>query len=400
MSKSQPVAMQPGQNRDNIRQHNLSLVLRLLHQSGSVARSQLTSATGLNRSTISDLVSELGILGLVVESEAVSVGGVGRPSYTVSPSNKVVAFAVNPEIDATTVAAIGLDGTVIHKDRFPTQALPQPDKAAKIAAEQIQKLRTKLPAKTKIAGIGVAIPGQVRVADGVVRLAPHLNWVEAPFGSMLNQLTGLPVSVDNDASLASLAERTYGGARGALNSVSLFAGSGGIGGGVIVNGQQLRGAAGYGGEIGHMVISSAVAKDYSGISGTLEAVVRRDDLLDAFKLFSATDEELHKEVISTKDTKAIKLLNRQSDALGIAIANLANIFNPEFVILAGFLDSIFCHDKDRLIGAVRKSSLSSNNERLVIRSSELGSSATLIGAAEIAFATLLSEPGNTQLIKA
>lgn len=388
-----------GQNRENIRQHNLSLVLRILHQTGTVARSQLTSATGLNRSTISDLIAELNILGLVLESEAVLVGGVGRPSYTVSPASNVVAFAVNPEIDATTIAAVSLDGTLLQKVRYPTHEQPQPEDAARIAAEQIQKIKNKLPANTRIAGIGAAVPGQVRVLDGVVRFAPHLGWVEAPFGPMLNQLTSLPVTVDNDASLASMAERTYGSAKGSLNTVSLFAGSGGIGGGVIIGGNQLRGAAGYGGELGHMVISSSNSKDYSGLSGTLEAMVKRDDLLEVFKLYSATDEELDFEIMNTKDSKAVKLLNQQIDLLGIAIGNLANIFNPEVFILSGFIDSVFQFDQERLLKKLRETSLRSANERLVVRSGELGTNAALIGAAELAFGPLLSEPGNTKLHK-
>jgi len=399
MPSSLNAARGTGQNRENIRQHNLSLVLRMLHQTGTIARSQLTSATGLNRSTISDLISELVILGLVIESEAVLVGGVGRPSYTVSPVSSVVAFAVNPEIDATTVAAVSLEGTILRKVRFPTHEQPQPEEAARIAAEQIQKMKSQLKPETRVAGVGAAVPGQVRVLDGVVRFAPHLGWVEAPFGPMLNQMLGLPVTVDNDASLASMAERTYGSGKGSLNTVSLFAGSGGIGGGVIVGGNQLRGAAGYGGELGHMLISSSNTKNFSGLTGTLEAMVRRDDLLEVFKLYSATDEELHFDIMKAKDPKAVKLLHQQIDLLGSAIGNLANIFNPEVVVLAGFLDSIFQFDTERLLKSVRTSSLRSANERMVVRSSELGTSAALIGAAELAFGPLLSEPGNTKLYK-
>ena len=112
-----------------------------------------------------------------------------------------------------------------------------------------------------------------------------------------------------------------------------------------------------------------------------------------------TDEELHVDIMNTSDNKAIKLLNQQIDLLGIAIGNLANIFNPEVVILAGFLDSLFLFDQERLLKSVRASSLRSANERLVVRSSELGTSAALIGAAELAFGPLLSEPGNTKLHK-
>jgi predicted NBD/HSP70 family sugar kinase len=388
-----------GQNRENLRQHNLSVVLRLLHRTGTVARSQLTSVTGLNRSTISDLVAELAARGLAEESEAVLVGGVGRPSLTVSPASNVVAFAVNPEIDATTVAAVTLDGQLVNRVRYPTHVQPEAQKAAQIANQLIASMRANLAPGTRIAGVGVAVPGQVRVRDGVVRFAPHLNWVEEPFGPMLSQLTGLPVWVDNDASLATLAERTYGSARGANHVVSLFAGSGGIGGGVIVSGQQLRGSTGYAGELGHIQISSSSAPDFSGLPGTLEALVRRDDLLEVFKLDSATDEELEFEIANAKSS-AIKVINAQIDALGRGMGVLATIFNPQMVVLSGFLASLFNFDRDRTLRAVRQSTLQSANENLIIRTGELGTRAVLIGAAELAFGELLDHPANAELFQA
>jgi hypothetical protein len=197
-----------GQNRENIRQHNLSIIMNLLYKGGTLARSQLTSVTGLNRSTISDLVVELEELGIITQSEAVTSGGVGRPSLSVSPSDNIVAFAVNPEIDATTVAVVTLSGEIVDKRRYPTKIQPAAQEAAKIAGQLIKDLIKELPSKTRIAGIGVAVPGQIRIDDGVVRLAPHLNWIEAPIAAMIQQETGLPTWVDNDATVSCMAERT------------------------------------------------------------------------------------------------------------------------------------------------------------------------------------------------
>lgn len=386
-----------GQNRENLRQHNLSVVLRLLHQSGAVPRSHLTSVTGLNRSTISDLVGELVSLGLANESEGQIIGSVGRPSLTVEPSPDIVAFAVNPEIDATTVGVISFDGRLLQKVRYPTQLQPDAQTAAQIAAKIITDMRSKLKPGTRIAGIGTAVPGQIRVRDGVIRLAPHLNWVEVPFGPMLAQLTGLPVLVDNDATTACTAERIFGAGRGSSNAVFLFAGSGGIGGGVVVEDILLRGASGYAGELGHIQISSSKATDYSGISGTLEALVKRDDLLEAFKLDAATDEELDIDIQTTKDARIIKVINNQIDELGRAVGVLATIFNPQTVILGGFLNSIFNFDQDRLLQSMRASSIKSAHDGLIVKSSELGTAAVLLGAAELAFQAVLESPAGTEL---
>lgn len=387
-----------GQNRDDVRQHNLSALLRMIHQAGTISRSQLTSTTGLNRSTISDLVTELQDLGLVYESEA-SATGVGRPSLQVSASDQVVAFSVNSDIDAVNVGVVSLSGEVLAKRRQSTNQ-PTAEKAASIAAKLIAELRADLKPGTKIAGVGVAVPGQVRVSDGVVRLAPHLGWVEVPFGPMLSQLTSLPVYVDNDASVGCAAERIYGNARGFSDVVYLFAGSGGIGGGVVVGGIQLRGAAGYAGELGHVRIASLNQKDYSGLEGTLEGLVRRDDLLDAFKLYAATDDELLLEISRTKTAKATKLIQAQIEYLAAALGNYVNIFNPQVIILGGFLAGLLSHDPERLINGLRNNSLAAANERVVVREGGLGSNLLMVGAAELAFSDLIERPATTQLAPA
>lgn len=389
-----------GQNREDVRQHNLSTVLRMLHLQGRVSRSALTASTGLNRSTISDLVAELEELGLAYESEAVSPSGVGRPSHVVSASDNVVAFAVHPEYDATTVGVVSLSGEVLIKERVLTRTSPEPQESVEIAARLIAKLRAQLKPNIQIAGVGVAVPGQVRVSDGVIRFAPHLSWIEAPFGPMLTQATGLPVFLDNDASIGCMAERNFGSARGLSDVVYLYAGSGGIGGGAIVHGQQLRGTAGYGGELGHVRISTAGDKDYSGLSGTLESMIRRDDLLEMFKMYSATDEELEAEIMSAKSAKAVKLLQDQIDYLSIGLSNFVNIFNPQIIILTGFLSSLFRFDPDRMLSQMREGSLNAAYERVVIRPGELGSNLLMVGSAELAFENLLQRPSGYALVPA
>lgn len=389
-----------GSNREHTRRHNLSAILRLLSQSGSMPRSALTQRTGLNRSTISDLVSELVELGLVVEAESVVTQGVGRPSLMVSPADDVVAFSVNPDVDAITVGVVTFSGKVIHKIRQVTQVQPAATTAADVANDLITKLRAQLPAGTRIAGVGVAIPGQVRSADGVVRLAPHLNWVEVPFARMLNQLSGLPVFIDNDASLGSIAERDFGAGRGFKEIVYLFGSSGGIGGGVIHDGQPMRGAAGYAGELGHIRISDSLAEDYSGLSGTLESLVSRETLLAALKLNGVDDDELREALAKDPPPKVRKVAEAQIDSLAIAIGNFVNIFNPEIILLAGYLSVLYAFDTDRLLSRFRWSSLTASQDRLIIRPAELGANLLMVGAAQMPFDRVVEEPATMTFLPA
>jgi predicted NBD/HSP70 family sugar kinase len=315
----------------------------------------------------------------------------------VSASNKVIAFAVNPDIDAVTVGMVGLGGEVIKRKRQPLTAPVRPEKAVQVAAQIISDFRSELTADIRIVGVGLAIPGQVRVLDGVVRLAPHLDWVEVPIVKMMRQATGLPVFADNDASIGCKAEHTFGAGRGFQDMVYLFASTGGIGGGVIVDGQQLRGAAGYGGELGHVRITSSSDPDYSGLPGTLESEVRRDEVLDAIKLYAATDEELLLGMSQAKDSKAVKLIQRQIDSLAIAIANFLNIFNPQIVVLGGYLAGLLDFDAERLFDGVKRHSLTSANDAVVIRSGALAANLLMIGGAEVAFNELINDPSGTVL---
>ncbi len=388
-----PTDSNRGRNREDLREHNLSAIVGLLHRFGTLSRAQLTASTGLNRTTISNLVAELKALGLVFESQSAGTTGVGRPSVMVSLSGDVVAFAVNTALDATTVGVVNLLGQVILKARRPNPANLSPVMAVQIANDLIIHLRAKLAPGTRIIGVGVAIPGQVRVAEGIVRFAPAFKWINAPFGPMLNKLANLPVYIDNDASLGCLAERTVGSARKFKDIVYLFGGTG-VGGGVVIDGKQLRGATGYASELGHVRISDSKVKDHSGLIGTLESAVRRDKLLEVLGLKAANEDELEAAMLSTELPEAKVEFEVQIDALGVGVANLVNIFNPQVVILSGFLASLFKFNHDRLMGEFQKHALVASQEEVIVTPGKLNANLLMIGAAELPIHALVDSPSS------
>lgn len=386
-----------GNNRNDLRQHNLSVVLNLIHKSQAISRSEITSITGLNRSTTLDLVGVLQDLRLVNETESETAGSVGRPSIMVSSSDSVVSFAVVPTKHSVTVAAVGMNGRIHEKVRESLVLYSGADETAKVAADLIGGLRKRLKSGTRIAGIGVSISGQVNVATNVVRHSPFLGWIEEPFGSVLSRLTDLPVKLDNNSTLTCATERDFGAGRGFENIVYLMGAEGGIGGGVVVGGQLLRGATGYAGELGHIRISDSRLADSMGLEGTLEALVRREELEDALGLENPDDAEIRAALARRRSTKVERVLNRKIDILGIAIANLVNIFNPELVLLSGFLSELFNADDYRLMSQVRMTALPGARERVQIRTAELGPNLQLIGAAQLGFADLLADPAGTEV---
>ena len=385
-----------GNSNDGVRRHNLSVVLRLVHRSQGIPRSALTKTTELNRSTVAALVSELVERELVIEAEPDANNQVGRPSPVALPGPKAIAFAVNPEIDAVTVGVVGLGGAVLKRVRRPTPAVPSVADAVAISAELIAELRAEFARGHAVVGIGVAVPGLVRVTDGVVRLAPHLNWVDEPFAASLEAATGIPVVAANDASLGILAESTFGAGRGVGDLIYLNGGASGIGGGIISGGRSITGVEGYAGEFGHTLVRSGGDLCHCGAEGCLETEVRRDRLLALIGLTDVDSDELEGALLADSSPAVRREVERQLDYLAVALRNSINILNPSTIILGGFLGSLYAVAPGHLDELVANQPLVAPRELVTIVRSKLGVNRLMIGAAEIAFETVLDDPSSFQ----
>ncbi|MEV8242087.1 ROK family transcriptional regulator [Microbacterium testaceum] len=370
---------------DGMRRANLALVLRTVHREGPRSRAALTEATGLNRSTIADLVGELVSDGLVVERAPDPVGRVGRPSPTVAPDPRVVTVAVNPEVDALDIGVIALDGTLIARERLPQTQLLTPERTAEFVGERLAAWAEGPLRGRRTVGVGVAVPGPVRAADGLVRTAPHLEWTDAAIGALIEQATGLPARVGNDAALGALAEYLFGAARGAHDVVYLNGGASGIGGAVIVGGVPLGGAGGYAGEFGQNRPGIVDAADRRAADGVLEDEVSRSRLLAAVGLEGGDDAALSDALASASDPVSAAEVDRQRRILATALANAANVLNPAVIVLGGFLAVLAARDLDGLDAAVRAQTVPACAEGLRLAVAELGEDRLLVGAAEAVF---------------
>jgi predicted NBD/HSP70 family sugar kinase len=380
-----------GRGNSELRRHNLSLVLRLAHESQGVPRSTLTRKTGLNRSTIAALVGELVDRGLLVEVEPDPNYQVGRPSPLAVPSPRAIGIAVNPEIDAITVGVVGLGGRVLGRRRLPTGGVPSVEEAIAQSASAIAELRAEF-ADHQVVGIGVAVPGLVRARDGLVRLAPHLGWNDQPFAGLLEEATGLPVRAANDASLGILAESTFGAGRGVDDLIYLNGGSSGIGGGIKSSGRVLGGADGYAGELGHTLVNSTGALCHCGATGCLETEVRRDRLLVLLGLDDADDDGFESALLASTAPEVRAEVKRQLNYLAVALRNAINVLNPSKVVLGGFLAALYAAAPDHLDDLVAAQPLTASRESMRIGRAELGTNLLMIGAGDLAFETVLDDP--------
>ncbi|MFJ6651366.1 ROK family protein [Microbacterium sp. NPDC091313] len=377
---------------EQVRAHNLGRLLRRVHVSGPASRATLTAELGLNRSTIADLVGELAALGLVRESAPAHERRVGRPSPTVETHPDVVAIAVNPEVDALEIAAVRLDRRIVARARHEMDHLLTPAETAAIVQAQIERWRSDELADASIRGLGAAVPGLVRGADGVVRTAPHLRWTDVPMRTLLADATGLPAVVANDASLGILAEHRFGAACDIDDVVYLNGGASGIGGGLIVGGVPVSGTGGYAGEFGQNRPGIVGDEDRRAPGGVLEDEVSRARLLAAVGLDGADEPTLAAALATAVDPTVAAEIARQRRILATALANAVNVLNPAVIVLGGFLATIAELDLAALTAAVRAQSMPANAEGVDIRVASLAADRLLIGAAEAAFEPLLENP--------
>ena len=362
-----------GARNESVRRHNLATVLRAVHYGREVSRAELTRSTGLNRSTIGAMVATLEEAGLVASAEPISERSVGRPSPVIRPSGTFHALAINPDIDAVRVALVGLGGEVIASAVAPFGSVPSPADAAQATARVARQLLAGDRASILV-GAGVAVPGLIDFDGGTVVNAPHLGWINEAIAGPWSRVLGCPVHVGNDANVALLAEVHFGAARGASDVLYLNGSASGIGGAALVGGRLMTGAGGHGGEFGHMLVREGNELCDCGRTGCLETQVNL------------------RRLVGLKGTELDAERERQSAVLAGAIANLISAFNPELVVVGGFLATLLASHAEAVLGAVAAQTLPPLAQRVTIVPAELGDNILSLGAAELAFAPLLDDP--------
>ncbi|NUR84141.1 MAG: ROK family transcriptional regulator [Nonomuraea sp.] len=396
--------MQPplsaGPSQEDIRRHNLGALLRHVHLSGPTSRAELTSKMGLNRSTIMALTSDLTAAGLVREELPRETGRAGRPSLVVRPeSSRVYVFAFDVGPDRLGAARVGLGGAILDRREAVRQRGPfVVEELVGTLAAFARQMRRKTRPDTVCVGAAAAVSGGVRKGDGVITFGPNLLSEEVPFGEELGRRLGLglPVSVGNDANLAALAEHGRGVGISARDLIYLH-GDVGIGGGIIAGGHLVGGHDGYGGEVGHMIVNPGGLQCGCGSKGCLEAEVGERALLEAAGRVGPGQHgrDAVRAVVDAADRGDIvaqEALIRVGDWLGLGVANLVNIFNPELVVFGGMLREIYLGSAAQVRSRLAMHAMAPQRERLRLRTSALADDATLVGAAELAFANVLADP--------
>jgi len=383
-----------GGSLDDLRRRNLAAVLRVVHLRGDCSRADITRDTGLNRSTVRGLVADLVAADILVQGRTEKSGNVGRPSPSVHVSDAVKVLAINPEVDATSGAIVGLNGKVFGGAVVSHRHSPSPAEVV----DAVGELAGRLAPSGDLRGIGVAVPGLVDSRTGTVVVAPHLGWQDVALSTLLSDAHGLPVVVDNDANCGVVAEALFGAGRGHETIVYLNGGASGIGGSMARSGSLVAGVHGYGGEFGHLLVNSLGTRCHCGAKGCLETEVTRSELLTALGGVSATglDDELSRQCGDAEAHPAIiDAVDRQLRYLAIAARAVVNTMNPERIILGGFLAGMVNARGMSAVDAELGFALPGARDDVQVVTAELGRHILAVGAAQLVLHDVIADPLST-----
>ena len=322
---------------NTIRDINRQIVLNYVRERGPISRSEIAHETDLQRSTVSLIVEELRVDGLIEEVSGESTGG--RPPILLSlRTANAVAIGVDLGTTRTIVATSDLAGRVLQKEEFNTH--PNVGKTIDQLVEYVRELVREN--NGTIEGIGISLPGLVDPNSNHM-FVPHFKWHDPPIAETLRSVVGLPVSIDNDANAAALAELWFG--RPEIRHVRdfiLVLVAEGVGTGIVFDGQIYRGESGAAGEFGHMTIGQgAPVACASGSRECWEAFASERAALARYAKLSGRSNGakmnfgrlLDRALLNESNAK--RALSETASYLGIGIVNLIRGLAPEAVIVGG-----------------------------------------------------------------
>ena len=405
-----------GSNINLVKQHNLQVILLNLLYEPVLSRSQLAKQTRLSNTTITNLIAELINEGIVTEkssdeSEQNELRPVGRPRTRIclEPNARFVV-GVHIGVGIFRVALTNLRAEILHNHmQYFDIASPSGEVLVQIVSAVETVINEGVVSREKILGVGIGASGLVDFTTGVNLLAPNLDWHNVPLREHLQSELQLPVIVDNNVRCMAIGE-TYFGAGHGVDSVAFVYGRTGVGAGLTFKGQVFRGSAKGAGEIGHSVIlphgGEACRCGNSGCLETLASesvILQRAEGIAQFNPGGILDNILNDEPEDTLiesifkaarqgDMQVQEMLDERAYYLGVALANLINLFNPDLILLGG----IFSRGEDLFVEpvtrTVQKMAFGGMGKNVRIQATSFGWKAGVIGAAALALLHFFYQP--------
>lgn len=302
--------------------------------------------------------------------------------------NHAAAIGIDIGRNSIKIAVVKIQGEVLSSKTFPIAPEQSREYLISKVLEAIRDIRQSVAARgINPICIGTAAKGFIDHMSGVI-IGPDQgisDWINVPLAKIINQDTGLPAYVGNDANMMTIAEHRFGAAKGYDNIIFVALRSG-IGGGIIINGKLYRGVNNAGGEVGQMIINFENVKSDKGIRGSYEqfasasAIVRRyrEEIGESEKPVSCR--EIF-ELSYRNSAAAVKVVKENAMLVGIGLANLITIFAPEIIVLGGGMSEANDNYLSMIKDSAFANSLENCRSEVKIERAHLGSSASLLGSA-------------------
>jgi glucokinase-like ROK family protein len=338
-------------------QMNLALILNTLRLYAPISRVTLAAKTGLHKATVSSMVKTLLQHRFIREMSAnhqdTVDASVGRPAINLE-LNPDAGYIIGVEIgvDFLTIVLTNFALEIVERRSLPMPVGLSAEDLLPRLLDALHEVISQVNRRSRpLFGIGIGVPGLVDIGSGTLLFAPNLNWRDVPLQDMLCEALDYPVFLANEANLAALGESYFGAGRH-CDSVLYVSSGTGLGGGIVMNDSLLSGTAGFAGEIGHMMVDPDGLACNCGNTGCWETVATQRAVFRHVRqaaeegrgtlLYDRVGGDWRKLTISlvveaarNGDLIANEALEDVGHWLGIGIANLINVINPQRVVFGG-----------------------------------------------------------------
>jgi predicted NBD/HSP70 family sugar kinase len=357
-----PLARRTGGSAD-LRQGNLTQILRYVRDHGSSSRHDIAHGCGLGISTMTDLIGELRLRRLVKELDPIRRPGAGRPTRPIALDGEPwCVFGSHVDFDRISFSAATVGGRELWSDSVPIDLKAAGTEASQATIDELLRTQVaRIPTDKKLVAVEVGVPGYVASDRGTVSWSAALDWPDLPLGDLIAKtlaelgIDGVHVGISNDCHLAAL-HATRVELDLLPDAIATYlGGSRRVGSAVIIDGEIFRGANGGAGDFGHHNIEPEGPQCWCGRRGCLHSLVGPARLLTGGGLMSPTEAE---RLVDDHPDKAVQMLVDAADAgdaavlaamaaagevLGGAIDDIIGLINPDAVILGGYLGVIGNH---------------------------------------------------------